>query len=443
MKKGISLVALIITIIVLIILTAAVIMSEEGTWEISELAVFKNDVSTVQEAVTTKILNNSIYAAVNVKNAETYKWVGVAEDYIYDETTGPTFNVVINGISTVKLSEAIKENINISDTELSQYYVDNKGIIYYYDVTTQKGFEYEGITYYNATMTNQTTINTASGTTLGDLVDASMYGARVFGYTAGGVSNWKIFYKQTVEGEEYVYLIASDILSAEQIPNITGVTILSSSFFDCEGIYWESIPESQPMNSNNLFMANWGDYSTNDNAKCVSALLNTSNWSVFATPTNTNLASYVKGAIGSPTAEMFAASWTANGGTSLSMTDTMADEVSSYGYYYNYDGLVDQMGAMYSIDDSNYGEYPRPGNADVDLYYCLESGNNVAYYLASPFGGDSGMMCCVVSSTDYGTAGCSAGFIHNERYGLGVRPVVCIKATIPASVFEGVITIVQ
>ena len=58
MKKGISLVALIITIIVLIILTAAVVITGANTPENAQLAVWKNDVSAVQDAVILCMLNN-------------------------------------------------------------------------------------------------------------------------------------------------------------------------------------------------------------------------------------------------------------------------------------------------------------------------------------------------------------------------------------------------
>ncbi|MDD4066563.1 MAG: hypothetical protein PHH22_01135 [Clostridia bacterium] len=50
MKKGISLVALIITIIVLIILTAAVVITGVNAPKNEQLAVFLNNISTVQEA---------------------------------------------------------------------------------------------------------------------------------------------------------------------------------------------------------------------------------------------------------------------------------------------------------------------------------------------------------------------------------------------------------
>lgn len=57
MKKGISLVALVITIIVLIILTAAVFITGASTPSTAKIAVFKSDAANVQDAVTLYRLN--------------------------------------------------------------------------------------------------------------------------------------------------------------------------------------------------------------------------------------------------------------------------------------------------------------------------------------------------------------------------------------------------
>ena len=501
MKKGISLVALIITIIVLIILTAAVVITGINTPQNAQLAVFKNNVSTVQEAVILKMLNNSTDAAVNEQNAETYKWVGVVQGYTYDPTIVPTFSVAINGINTAKLSDVIKENINISEADFDKYYVDSNGVIYYYDIATQKGFEYNGEIYYNATTKvaevegvelesieittapNKTTyiegdifstegmvvtaryidettevisnytinpnialtiedteviinyggktatqaitvnVNTtglnSSGTTLGEIIrDANAYGTSVNGYTAGvtgnEVSDWSVFYKQTVEEEEYVYLITSNVLSQAQIPSITTTSVTVYNGFGA--LYWNSTPALQTMNSNILFMANFGDYGTYENGKCASVLLNTSNWSIFATSINTNIAEYVEAAIGSPTAEMWTSSWTAKGNTSLSLV------LGTYGYTYNYNGIVDAN--HYGLETTNN-----------ELYFPnYPSASVTRYWFASPFN-DQNSICMVTSEGGVDHSG-----VYISVYD-SIRPVVCIHSDIPASVSEGVITL--
>jgi len=152
MKKGISLVALIITIIVLIILTAAVVLTSVNTPQTAQLAVFYNNIATVQEAVRLQMNNNlTKYVANGTNNLIKYKWVGVVKDYTEnnaEDGISPSFNsATIQGINVAKIDFTIKKNISISDEEFGKYYVDNKGIVYY------EGFIYDGIKYYNRLIT--------------------------------------------------------------------------------------------------------------------------------------------------------------------------------------------------------------------------------------------------------------------------------------------------
>lgn len=136
MKKGISLVALIITIIVLIILTAAVIWSSGDTPEQTKLAVFYNDVTVIQEAVTTKSLTNYVDLAVEPDgaNAEAAKWNEILAGG--DPITGTKLNTILgNGVELHQFASgaAAKLGLNsIGDEELAEYVVDSKsGTVYY------------------------------------------------------------------------------------------------------------------------------------------------------------------------------------------------------------------------------------------------------------------------------------------------------------------------
>ena len=118
MKKGISLVALIITIIVLIILTAAVVITGANTPENAQLAVWKNDVSAVQDAVTLCMLNNMAAAATNVgMDFNTVKWVGVTAD---------------NTAPAVDHSKFLGDDVlaMLSGVVSTNYSVDENGIVY-------------------------------------------------------------------------------------------------------------------------------------------------------------------------------------------------------------------------------------------------------------------------------------------------------------------------
>ncbi|MDD4067033.1 MAG: hypothetical protein PHH22_03570 [Clostridia bacterium] len=154
MKKGISLVALIITIIVLIILTAAVVITGINTPQNAQLAVFLNNITTVQEAVNMKMLNNMAKYATTEGDLEKYKWVGVIAGYTEEDVINnvslPESVLQIAGQDVLSIDESLKNELSINEDELAKYFVTLTGQVYY------EGFEYNGITYYNATITSTT-----------------------------------------------------------------------------------------------------------------------------------------------------------------------------------------------------------------------------------------------------------------------------------------------
>ncbi len=147
MKKGISLVALIITIIVLIILTAAVVITGVSTPQNAQLAVFLNNITTVQEAINLKMLNNMAKYATSDLDLEKCKWIGVIEGYteINAENNDalPESTKQIAEQDVLSIDGSLKNELSINEEELVKYFVTLTGQVYY------EGFEYNGITYYN------------------------------------------------------------------------------------------------------------------------------------------------------------------------------------------------------------------------------------------------------------------------------------------------------
>ena len=155
MKKGISLITLIITIIVLIILTSVAVLTGFEIMPEAQLAVFYNNISTVQDAVILKMNTNlTHYVSNSGAELDKYKWVGIVNQYTEnsaEEGIMPSFNdAVIQGINVAKIDFIVKNNMSISDEEFDKYYVDSNGIVYY------DGFLYDGITYYNRLVTSET-----------------------------------------------------------------------------------------------------------------------------------------------------------------------------------------------------------------------------------------------------------------------------------------------
>ena len=147
MKKGISLVALIITIIVLIILTAAVVIIGANTPQNAQLAVFLNNITTVQEAINLKMLNNMAKYATSDLDLEKCKWIGVIEGYTETNAENndalPESTSQIEGQEVLSIDGSLKNELSINEDELAKYFVTLTGQVYY------EGFEYNGITYYN------------------------------------------------------------------------------------------------------------------------------------------------------------------------------------------------------------------------------------------------------------------------------------------------------
>ena len=407
-RKGISLVALVITIIVLVVLTGAVVITGVNVPQQGQLAVFKSNVGSIQDAVTLKMLNNM--ADKVSSNNENVKWIGVASGYTEESIANPpTFGTKINGVDVVALDASLKNEMQIKDEEFAKYFIDENGIVYH------MGFMYEGIKYYNAsisTSTGEDGIN-EQGTTLASILEnGNAYGTPVTGYIAGGISDWKVFYEDTTN--RYVYLIASNVLTEEQIPAIDGAT--KGTYNEYGTLCWSSSPqEVQTMSSNSIFMANWSNYAANANGKCVSVLLNTNNWTAFATPSNTAISRYVEGAIGSPTGEMFVASWNAkNTNIPLLMTNKDSSETeSTIGYYYNLNGTI----------KLNHSRLTTTGN---ELYFPKYNGNATYYFLACP-SASTNSICRVLSSG-------GVSYVGINIKTSGIRPVVCLQSDIPATV---------
>ena len=470
MRKGISLVALIITIIVLIILTAAVVMTGVNTPQNAQLAVFKNNVATVQEAVTLKILNNLTESAVNGKNAETYKWVGVAEGYTYDATTGPTFTVGINGISAVKLSDAIKENINISDTEFDKYYIDSNGVIYYYDISTQKGFEYNGEIYYNATTKvaegeevelESIEITTVSNKTTyieGDIfnTEGMVVTARYIDETSEIINSYTVSpsIALTIEDTEVTITYGGKTVTQAIIVNVN-----TTGFNSSGTTLGEIIRDAKG------YGANVSGYTVNGISEWKIFYEDKTNGYVFMISTN-NLGNTTLSTANSDVAianmssvysifKLGQSGYTLNSSYANSLA--VANLVNNYGIYASptewtnsekeyivgaiggptielfVAAYQEKVGTNIPFGISTYG-YNIDGSyfksIQNDQFYC-----NSAYYywLASP------SVYCSGSVFLSGCAAVACSVSCDVSYGL--RPVVCLQSNIPASISEGVITL--
>lgn len=344
-KKGITLVALVVTIIVLLILAGVSISMVTGDNGI--VAKAKKSVEKT-----------------NAANADEEQKLKDAEYYIDEKVNGTSF---LNG----KLA--------------SQINVSNYGDYVNYGVDL-------GIT--------------LAGKTLAD----------------GKVpkTDWRIFYKDSTN----VYLIASDYLPVSKFPN----GVFGDNNGDYNG-YWLAsdgvLITSGTVTSNTKFLFNKLSNVTksNLNYQAVSTLLDTSKWSPFAKEgyvDDVNTA-----VIGSPTVEMWMASWNER------YNDTLSFDANTTGYQV---GLNEESLSEYIIASDMQSKE----GFNNTLYYphasTSSSWNNCnGYWLASP----SAKIEDDVMNIYYNGGVYLNKYVGSSSFSyafdFGVRPVVSLKSDILAS----------
>ena len=210
--------------------------------------------------------------------------------------------------------------------------------------------------------------------TASDIADnKDAIGKDVEGYEAEGVIEWKIFYAGTMPGETepHIYLISSDYIPYEVIPNSTAgnkpdkgdfdrAAYFSSILDDYEGS--ASITEERIKGLNNSYFST-GKSSTYNNMKSVAYMLDTKAWSGFAV---TGKADY---AIGGPTLELLFKSY-----NQKYTTKYVAEATSNTGYMIGENGTANTYGFYLS-------------NTSDPLYVITDDSNAWAYWLASPSAG--------------------------------------------------------
>lgn len=430
-RKGISLVALVITIIVIIILTAAVVITGVNVPSNAQDTVKMHNKATMQDAVTiyimTSMLEGTDEGVKEVKdivaqlydvtskqwteNVDTKLGVTLTQEEIQElftldekglvgwvdgqepaqgdeETQTPAKTVSSIVVTTQPTTTAYTagDTFDITGLLVTATYSDNTQE----DVTNNCTFEpsldtqlettnnvvtitYEG----KSTTVNITVEEGTPVSTLGSLITGpSMYGTEVTGYNGNGIESWQVLYEQMIGTEEYVYIIPT---------SQTTDTVLT--------LYPESDADSIINNAKTYFGLS-SDFDivekNNENYKATAWLLDTSNWEAYK---DTSFGNKVVGVIGAPTMEMMVLSYNAKNGGSLE----------------------------YTVDEAGYSQ--------TEKFIGRPYVNGDAFWLACPSTPYSNEMRMVGES----------GNVSRSLYSYtdnGLRPVVCLKASIPATLTE-------
>ncbi|MBR6689385.1 MAG: hypothetical protein IKL68_05150 [Clostridia bacterium] len=444
-KSGVSMIVLAVTIAVMAILIAVSISFLEDTDIIEKSKETTKDAQLMQvKEIMTSVWNNAnaivepsldelqdaVDAAVLEHGIDTSKYniivtedeIFVSRDFVapiissssmsYTNTTA-TVNLTFSKLEESDYPVTVEYYIKKSSASNEAYSFKEKVML-----NSEKNTDYiytglkQGTAYnikavvrdVNGNVANTTLNMTTSGepepeiATLGSLITNPKvdYGKTVdYTVTVDGTTynDWRIYYHNS----EYVYLVLAQPLSTyEHLLN--GVTVASLS-----GVTVSTLPSGR-----NTLLDLYEIFRVGNAQKCaitddipdicgVAELIK--NYTAYAN--TTTYGNNVIGSIGAPTIELFVEGWNAKG-----YEPTLTLTTATNGYNVN---------GTYNVSTSNDGLY---------------SLADYIYWLASPsyYGGGSGVF----------TAGYGIGTIdlsYNDPW--LPRPVVCLKASIPATVGTG------
>ena len=378
-EKGITLIALVITIIVLLILASvsiAMLTGENGILSKASTAKEKTLEAEYEEKIKLAILgardNNGNFSK-ELLNDELKKY-------------GLSGNTDENGTTTVEANG-------------KTYTIDNKGTLTSKDSTGND---------------DKKEINNITAQMVAENPE-KYYGLKVTNYTStNGQDEWRIFYSDG----EHIFLITGDYVDlsvANRLSSNTGMTKIGDKYI----VNWNQAPSSLQTVEDTVktrFKATgYTLNSSNENSRCVSTLLNTSNWESYKD--NNGMAEY---AIGGSTIEMWMDSWNKR----YPSDKLYCNNTNIYGYY---------VGTS-SKPTNSYIDV-KEGYKNSTLYYTRKSPvsdgdyNCHSYYLASPSAIDCGNVISVYYS----------GAVYYEGYNGtsgGLRPVVSLNSEIKVNATE-------
>ena len=368
-QTGITLIALVITVIVLLILagvTIAALSGDNGILQRASEAKENTEESSTKEKIQVEIMSS----LDNNGNLELSKLKENINKNMHGEVFGDKFPIIVkyNGYT---------------------FKVDANGFIYGEEEVKSGDILQNPSLYYGSIVSNYT-INQ-------NIQDENI--------------QWKIFYAD----KENIYLITSDYVKNSNIPNgKKGSTILKHGDYngsfdtvlsDYNGA--NDIKEQKIRNLNtDYFEIN--DYiknNENNNMKAVAYMLDKTQWDLYC---NKDYADY---AIGGPTLQLFIDSWNSKGYTQL-----YYNNVNKNGYYVGDNQTPDTLFINLVNDNEIH---------DV-LYFPHEYlWNNIkGYWLASP---------SAYHQSDYVMRCSGVGALGNDMYNKDIvsfRPVVCLKSRV-------------
>ncbi len=389
-NKGITLIALVITIIVLLILagvTIAMLSGDNSAPQKATEAAQKDAIAGAKDeiamTVQEKLLNyyNNEYVKGNVTEGASTRSTVANAAYDAVENAKKTNSQLLSSSTVDKKNYTI--TLNTKSYTVKGTIEENGGIIWSDTVASTGG---TGETLTNAEKKEK--INDAIGQT----VD---YGKDITSYSGG----WRVFYAS----ESEMFLISTNVISFNGIP-ITDYTNSDDVFNprNGNGTNYSYSDVTYGADYNSKWQTKLVEANTTNNeirSKATAYLCDPKNWTEYiskSAPKETY-------AVGGPTKELLALSWEATG-NQAKWSDNIDDDVETNGYVW------DKPEGLY---DDGEGGNPIQTNILTGLY-----NTGTDYWLASPSSNNTNNVCVVSYN----------GSVTNNTYNhnVGVRPIVSI-----------------
>lgn len=387
-ERGITLIALVVTIIVLIILAGVSINLLFGNYGVvtkAKEAKNKMEAAQYEEELKMCVLELQADAVTNGTDfsMETIRKNLVEKVKKVENTTDIEF--------PIKESETKPEGIYKG----YEFYIDEKYVVHVGDKKTDQTDKTEPDTIKTKNISAQDIKNDPE----------TYYGLKVTNYISqNGQSDWKIFYSDG----DHIFLITGEYVNTDETNRISPLTKMSSSGYDT---WWDrgEFDEFQTVDTETLIRFKATEYTLEDKddywgAKCVTTLLNDNNWTSYLDE-EINGKRKAEKAIGSPTFEMWRDSWNTRYKNS---SDQIYNEISSAGY------MVGETGQFLELNKKDGYAYKL-----YFPYYDVEDYSK-NYRLSSPAGCDSYSLLNVspIGAINFG----------EYYYSDGIRPVVSLNS---------------
>lgn len=379
---------------------------------------------------STSTINPPKYIQLDTENTEPETYLILIDNVLPDGTYGRGTEYRKDQYLTEKVSETIG---NVTYDYLLSYY-DSK--------STQTKLMYISSTGASKILTPNNKDDEANDNLLLTKVNGNKqgyYGKKVSGYTANGISDWKIFYSD----EDNVYLITADYAHIGKVmPNIP-TSLSSTGIVACKNEYNIYFPNSPNMTEHtfqysympyvsgetlNLDDIPWFEfyasahpestYTMKDSAQRARMLVDTSLWSSFV---NNDMA---LDAIASPTINMYVASWnTVYPDMKIYCNKLGGASDNTTGY--NISNYSEPNDRNWRIGSFNGGSYMFSQFQDGENMYFPHTStksNCYGYWLSSPGSMDDYALLTVQYD------GSVTGAEETNSLGFALRPVVRLKS---------------